>query len=84
MEDEQITVTNADKGDEIIQTAKSVDLLDLGGGDVRESYNPNNISHIPRTNTVATVDQSGANLLDMLGEVSFSEKPKSAIIPRQV
>lgn len=86
MEDETITVTYGDNNESVINAPqKSVDLLDLGGGD--NDNNLNNVSNIVRTQTQSVMDNSSANIIDILGGVSLIDdgpKSSSAIIPKQV
>ena len=80
--EETITVQNSDKEENIINK-KSINLIDIDGD---TSENVANISNILRTNTQSMMDNSSANIIDILGDISLDQGQKitSAIIPIQV
>lgn len=84
--EENITISNYDKEQEsVITNQKSISLIDIEGDNNQD--NINNISNIVRTNTQSIMDNSSANIIDILQGVSLIEeghKITSANIPRQV
>ena len=81
--EESITVLNPETEKNITES-KPVNLLDLSAD---EPQNVNDLSNILRSSTANSIlDNSSANIIDILQGVSMIEEPKatSAIIPRQV
>ncbi len=83
--EESVTISNAERDQENINTnQKSVNLIDIEGDHTQD--NINNISNIPK-NTQSIMDNSSANIIDILQGVSLIDdgpKISSAVIPRQV
>lgn len=83
--EENVTISHADKEQEnVITNQKSVNLIDIEGDNTQD--NINNISNIVK-NSQSIIDNSSANIIDILQGVSLmDEGPKiiNAVIPRQV